>query len=185
MKVVGASEIGLASPEETGLTYRDNAELKARAAAASSPTASLVIADDAGFSIEQLAGIPGLSTARFAKMQGGYLEAATELIGRLPEGVRSCPCSAHYHCAVSFGQRTASGWVFLTSQSCISGSFSAKPRGSLGFGFDPWFTARDQNLSYGEMTAEQRDGVNHRAEACRNLAGLTRQAEGSGSELGA
>jgi|GEM_PF-568896 len=170
--LVGASELKLDQPQETETTYCANAELKARAAsrAVEHHGIQLIIADDAGFSLDRLNGAPGLVTARFARERGGFAEAAAGLIQMLSDRGASCPSPSEFHCAVSLGLHSPRGWSFHTTYAKTTGSFISEPRGNQGFGFDSWFVPSDARRTFGEMAPSERDSRNHRALAVRELA---------------
>ncbi|MEL6196110.1 MAG: non-canonical purine NTP pyrophosphatase [Myxococcota bacterium] len=169
--VVGASELFLPKPAETATSYRGNAKIKVRSAARhlGNRQATLVLADDTGLAIDAIGGAPGIHTARFAVKHGGFAGAALELNRRLQvAATKSTSCV--YHCALSLGILSDTGWTYVDIDAQLSGTFASYGRGDSGFGFDPWFIRVGEQETFGEMTAERRDANNHRAQAARALA---------------
>jgi len=169
--VVSAAELRIAAPEETGGTFVENATLKARAASALAlaSSCSLILADDAGLSVDDLNGAPGIRTARFATQQGGFLNAALALRRELDSVGAKVPAPCALCCALSLGRLLGRGWRFLTVEAELRGSFSVQPRGHFGFGFDAHVRPEGRSVTLGELSARKRDACNHRAHAIRVL----------------
>ena len=159
-EVASAGELGLPEPEETGTTFRDNAALKALAAARA--TGLPALADDSGLMVEALGGAPGVYTADWATQPGGGRDYAAAMAriarecGEAPDrrcGFVSTLCLAWPDGDVRFFEGRVDGhWVF-------------PPRGENGFGFDPMFEPEDQGRTFGQMTAAEKQALNHRARA--------------------
>lgn len=166
MALVSAKELGLPEPEETGTTFVANAALKALAAARA--TGLPALADDSGCEVAALGGAPGVYTADWATQPDGSRDygPAMARVAREAAGDpdRRCAFVATLvlawpdgHTEVAEG-RTEGVWV-------------CPPRGAHGFGFDPMFEPEGGGgRTFGEMTSEQKAGLNHRARAFAALA---------------
>jgi XTP/dITP diphosphohydrolase len=148
--------------EEPGATYDENSALKAQAVC--SATGLPALADDSGIEVPALGGWPGPASARWMG------EAATDvdrLHGLLAEVERRCPDDrrARYVCVVTLARP---GAVPVSARGETAGVLVA-PRGSGGFGYDPAFLSDDLGMTFGEATAEAKDGVSHRARALAAL----------------
>ncbi|MCJ8190255.1 RdgB/HAM1 family non-canonical purine NTP pyrophosphatase [Sphingomicrobium aestuariivivum] len=167
IEVVGAEEAGLPEPEETGVTFIDNAELKARQAADLSGLPAL--ADDSGLCVEALNGDPGVRSARWAEDEDGNrdfyramekVEAALQLLG---EDVSR---DAHFTCALSLAWPDGRTETF---EGKVHGQMVWPPRGENGFGYDPVFMATGEDITFGEMEPAKKHAMSHRADAFRQL----------------
>jgi non-canonical purine NTP pyrophosphatase (RdgB/HAM1 family) len=155
---------------ESGNTYLENALLKARTLARFSGKA--VIADDSGIEIDALGGAPGVRSARFAGP-----EATDEQNNRwMEELLREVPAeqrTARYRCVAVFV--TPQGKEIVAEGTC-EGRIALSPRGTGGFGYDPWFLPAGQDQTFGELPAELKHGISHRGEALRALASKLAEA---------
>ncbi len=157
LEVVSAGDLGLDEPEETGLTFRANAELKALAAARASGLPAL--ADDSGLCVDALDGAPGIYSARWAGPGKDFAVAmakVNEAMGQ--EG----PRTAHFVCALSVAW--PDGHV-ETVEGRVDGRLVWPPRGDNGFGYDPMFVMDGQDKTYGEVPHHVKEADNHRARA--------------------
>lgn len=160
-EVISAASLGLPEPEETGVTFAENAALKARAAALASNLPAL--ADDSGLVVPALGGAPGIQSARYAKEAGGFGPAMEKLWQSLPEGADR---SAHFVCVLA---------IAWPDQHCdlyegrVDGRLAWPVRGQNGFGFDPIFQPLGRELTFGEMEAEAKHAISHRAYAFAKL----------------
>lgn len=162
LEVVSAADIGLDEPEETGLTFRENAELKARAAAIASGLPAL--ADDSGLCVDALDGAPGIYSARWAGPNKDFAAAMAQVNDAMgQEG----PRSAHFVCALSVAW--PDGHV-ETVEGRVDGRLVWPPRGENGFGYDPMFVMAGESQTYGEVPRHVKEADNHRARAFRLLA---------------
>ncbi|HLN24239.1 MAG TPA: RdgB/HAM1 family non-canonical purine NTP pyrophosphatase [Patescibacteria group bacterium] len=160
-KVVSAGELGLDEPEETGVTFAENAELKARAAALASGLPAL--ADDSGLAVDALLGAPGIFSARWAGPSKDFGHAMHKLqseIGDNPDR------RAQFVCALSLAW--PDGHV-ETFEGIVHGTLVWPLRGAHGFGYDPMFLPKDRSETFGEMTPAAKHAISHRADAFRKL----------------
>jgi XTP/dITP diphosphohydrolase len=171
-ELVAQSSLGIDTPPETGVTFAENALLKARHAARLSGLPAL--ADDSGIEVDALGGRPGVYSARYAG------EGATDLanLQKMLEELRGVPTdrrSARYQCVIAF-VRSADDPAPLIAHGSWEGRVLASPRGSGGFGYDPIFQPTGLALSAAELSPEEKNAQSHRGEALRVLARLLRQA---------
>ncbi|WP_339830851.1 RdgB/HAM1 family non-canonical purine NTP pyrophosphatase [uncultured Parvibaculum sp.] len=163
VETVSAGELGLPEPEETGASFRENAELKALAAARAANLPAL--ADDSGLCVEALSGAPGIHSARWAgptkdfdfameKLRRGMVEAG-------PHDTR-----AHFICGLALAWPDGHVEYF---EGRVDGELVWPPRGEKGFGYDPIFVADGHDITFGEMEPEKKHAISHRAHAFRQL----------------
>lgn len=161
VEVVAAAQLGLVEPEETGITFRANAELKARAAARASGLPAL--ADDSGLVVPALGGAPGVQSARWAGANRDFRAAMerveSELAGK-PDR------RAYFVCALALAWPDGPCETF---EGRIDGTLVWPPKGSRGFGYDPIFRPDGFALTFGEMEPEQKHAISHRADAFRKF----------------
>jgi XTP/dITP diphosphohydrolase len=147
--------------EETGTTFRENAELKARAYAHASGMLSL--ADDSGLEIDALGGAPGVYSARFAGPDATYEERFDILLSQL----RDVPMeqrTARFRCVISLAE--PSGYL-QSVDGTIEGVIADAPRGKNGFGYDPIFLVPALGKTTAELTPEHKNQISHRGRAAR------------------
>ncbi|MDC3286960.1 RdgB/HAM1 family non-canonical purine NTP pyrophosphatase [Alphaproteobacteria bacterium] len=161
--VVGAHEIGLIEPEETGKTFTENAELKARIAAESSGMPAL--ADDSGMAISALGGAPGIYSARWAGPNKDF-GAAVKRVNNALLMTGSSDMSCSFICVLSLAWPDGHIESF---EGRVSGTAVFPPRGSHGFGYDPIFQPTGYDLTFGEMVPQDKHAMSHRAHAFSQL----------------
>jgi XTP/dITP diphosphohydrolase len=159
--VVAAGALGLPEPEETGLTFIANAELKARAAAEGSGKPAL--ADDSGLSVMGLGGAPGIYSARWAGPGKDFSVAMARVQAELAENPDR---SAAFHCALSLAWPDGQ---IVTFEGIIEGTLTFPARGPNGFGYDPIFIPEGYSQTFGEMDAAAKHAMSHRARAFEQL----------------
>jgi XTP/dITP diphosphohydrolase len=164
LDVVSAGDLGLDEPEETGLTFVANAELKALAAAIASGLPAL--ADDSGLCVDALSGAPGIYSARWAGPGKDFSVAMQRVQDALEaEG----PRSAHFVCALSIAWPDGHTETF---EGRVDGRLVWPPRGDNGFGYDPMFVMDGKSRTFGEISREEKEADNHRARAFAQLMPL-------------
>ena len=169
-ELVTQSSLGIDTPPETGITFAENALLKARHAARLSGLPA--IADDSGIEVDALGGRPGVYSARYAG------EGATDPsnLRKMLDELRSIPAdqrSARYQCVIAF-VRTAGDPSPLIAHGTWEGRILLEPRGTGGFGYDPIFQPAGLDSSAAELSAAEKNARSHRGEALRALAQLLR-----------
>ena len=169
------SDAGLGSPEETGVTFEENALIKARAAA---PHADAAIADDSGLVVDALDGRPGVWSSRFAGLDATNADNNAKLLAELSD-VPDAERSARFVSVVALV--TSDGQEF-TARGSVEGQIGWQERGSGGFGYDPLMTVSDADavefsgLTMAELSLEEKNQISHRARAYRALLAVLRQA---------
>jgi XTP/dITP diphosphohydrolase len=160
MEMVSAGELGLPEPDETGLTFIANAELKAVAAATASGLPAL--ADDSGLCVDALGGAPGIYSARWAGPGKDFGVAMARVHDEMGSGVDS----AHFICALCIAWPDGHTQGF---EGRIDGRLVWPPRGTNGFGYDPMFLMDGKAQTFGEMVRAEKEADNHRARAFAQL----------------
>ncbi|MGH8177148.1 MAG: RdgB/HAM1 family non-canonical purine NTP pyrophosphatase [Steroidobacter sp.] len=152
------------SAEETGLTFIENAILKARHA---SRAAGLpAIADDSGLEVDALHGAPGVYSARYAGEGASDADNLRKLVAKLRD-VPAAQRSARYQCALAYLRWDADPSPLIV-QASWEGSIVDTPRGSGGFGYDPVFEIEGGRTA-AELSAEEKNRLSHRGKALRLL----------------
>jgi XTP/dITP diphosphohydrolase len=180
VELASLADLRLPSPAETGVTFLENATLKACHAATLSGLAA--IADDSGLEVDALGGAPGIFSARYAAVgvAAAGADAANnakllqELDGK-PFGERS----ARYRCALVFipAPEAATAHVGGSAAPVIAegvweGFIVDTPRGSGGFGYDPYFFLPELNLTAAQLAPAEKNRLSHRGKAMRLLREL-------------
>lgn len=148
--------------EETGTTLSENALLKAKSAAEA--TGLPAIADDTGLMVDALEGAPGVRSARFAGENATYGENCSLLLSKL-KNVPETKRTAKFVCVAALVDANTS----VTSSGEVNGMILTEPRGGNGFGYDPIFLPDESELSFGEMTIEEKRLMSHRGKAFKNM----------------
>lgn len=162
-ELVTAGELGLGEPEETESTFVGNALLKARAAAQASGL--IALADDSGLSVTALDGAPGIYSARWGGPEKDFAGAMKKVEQRLEE-VGAEDFSAWFTCALAVAWPDGPAVVV---EGRVDGTLVFPGRGDRGHGYDPIFRALGQEITFGEMDADKKDQISHRARAFAKL----------------
>ena len=165
---VGASELGLPEPDETGVTFADNADLKARAAADLSGLPAL--ADDSGLCVDALGGMPGIFSARWAEEREGgrnFSLAMERVWNALEDCGPKASRDAHFACALSIAWPNDGQAESFEGR--VDGQLVWPPRGDRGFGYDPMFVPAGYEQTFGEMEPAEKHAMSHRARAFAKL----------------
>lgn len=161
--VVNAGALGLTEPEETGKTFIENAELKARAAATASGMVAL--SDDSGLCVRALDNAPGIYSARWAGPDKDFCLAILRVQKEL-ENSGSPDRRACFVCALSLCWPDGHCESF---QGEVHGQLVFPPRGRNGFGYDPIFLADGYDITFGEMDPDAKHAISHRAHAFKQM----------------
>lgn len=159
------SEFGVEDAEETGLTFVENAILKARHAARA--TGLPALGDDSGLCVDALDGAPGLYSARYAGTHGDAGANIVKLLGALrdvPEDRRA----ARFVCVLAL-LRHADDPQPLIAEGVWEGRILPAPRGDGGFGYDPVFFDPERNMGAAELDAALKNRISHRGRALARL----------------
>jgi XTP/dITP diphosphohydrolase len=173
LHVVPQSDYGVAEAEETGLTFIENAILKARNAAAH--TGLPALADDSGLEVDALNGAPGIYSARYAGAGAGdraNLEKLLEALREIPEVERT----ARFQCLMVY-MRHSEDPVPLICQGTWEGRILSEPCGEGGFGYDPVFFVPTHKCSSAELEPQVKNALSHRGQALRQLLAALKQHE--------
>jgi XTP/dITP diphosphohydrolase len=162
---VGLGELNLSSPQETGATFLANALLKARHAANLSGFAA--VADDSGLEVDALAGAPGIYSARYAGSDADDAANNAKLMRSLA-GVAPERRRARFRCALVF-MESALDSAPLVAEADWEGFILEAPRGSGGFGYDPYFWLPERGMTAAEMLPAEKNRCSHRGKALRAL----------------
>lgn len=163
--IMAQSELGVIAPEETGLTFVENALLKARHAA--SMTGSPALADDSGLVVPALAGAPGIYSARYAGVNATDAQNIAQLLTAL-EAVDGGERQASFHCVLVYLRHPADPTPIIC-QGSWSGEILHEGIGQSGFGYDPIFWLPELAKSAAELTAEEKMAISHRGIALQQL----------------
>jgi len=174
IETISAGELKLAEPLETGTTFRDNARIKALAAACASGMPAF--ADDSGLSVKALDGAPGIHSARWAGTQKDFDSAMRKVEQKLRERGACMPSQRR----AQFVSALCLGWPdghVEQFEAEVAGTLVWPPRGKNGFGYDPMFLPDGHVRTFGEMSSAEKhalppqgSGLSHRARAFRKLA---------------
>jgi XTP/dITP diphosphohydrolase len=148
---------------ETGLTFADNALLKARAIAAC--TGRPAVSDDSGLAVDALHGMPGVLSARWAGRHGDDTANLELLLGQLADVDER---GAAFVCVAALALPDGGGeW---TATGVLAGSLARAPRGGNGFGYDPIFVPEGLSVTTAELAPSEKDAISHRGRAFRAIA---------------
>ena len=167
VELLSQDEFGVDAAEETGLSFVENAIIKARHACRETGLAA--IADDSGLEVDALDGAPGIYSARYADCVGPGADEENNLkllseLEQAPEAERS----ARFQCAIVL-MRHAADPMPLVCQGTWEGSILFQPRGENGFGYDPLFFVPGENCTSAELPAARKNLLSHRARAIGKL----------------
>jgi XTP/dITP diphosphohydrolase len=174
VEAVSAGELGLDEPEETGSSFRANAQIKAVAAARAARLPAF--ADDSGLAVDALDGAPGIYSARWAGEKKDFMAAMTRIERLLQERGAAAPAQRKAH----FVSALCVAWPddhLEEVEARADGTLVWPPRGTAGFGYDPMFLPDGHSRTFGEMTSVEKHGLpplglglSHRARAFVKLA---------------
>ncbi len=152
--------------EETGVTFQENALLKAETIAEQFET--LVLADDSGLKVKALHGQPGVYSARYAGEEKNDAKNNAKLLNELAD-VKDEDRTAVFHCSLALAMP---GKNSLVVDGEVAGKIIGVPRGENGFGYDPLFYLEDKKKTMAELTEEEKNKISHRAVALENLGSV-------------
>jgi XTP/dITP diphosphohydrolase len=161
-------EFGVEDAIEDGLSFIENAIIKARHA--SKATGLPALSDDSGLEVDALQGAPGIYSARYASMNGGEKSDVANL-EKVLEEIKDQPADkriARFHCVLAF-VRHATDPTPIIIQGVWEGSLLNTPQGENGFGYDPIFWVEEHQCSSAELTKDQKNALSHRGKAVREF----------------
>lgn len=176
MKVISRSEAGIPDfeIEETGFTFEENSEIKARAILEYSgkPT----IADDSGIEVDALKGAPGVYSARFAGVEGPEVDQENNkkllsLLADIPQKERGARFVSVVTMLFPDGKK-------IVARGECPGYITYQEKGTGGFGYDPLFVPEGFEKTYAELTAEEKNSISHRAKALSILKDQLQELKG-------
>ena len=165
---VSADQLGLPEPEEIGVTFADNADLKAREAADLSGLPAL--ADDSGLCVDALHGRPGIFSARWAEDEDGrrdWMRAMDKVWREVEAAEPDAAPAAHFACSLAIAW--PNDGQTETFDGRVDGTLVWPPRGERGFGYDPMFLPVGYDQTFGELDPALKHSISHRADAFRKL----------------
>ena len=168
VELVAQSQLGVEEVEETGLSFVENAILKARHAARASGLPAL--ADDSGLCVDALRGAPGLYSARYAGVHGDHAANIDKLLREL-EQVGDAERGARFVCVLAL-VRHADDPLPLLAQGVWEGRILRARAGSGGFGYDPVFFSPAHGCSAAELAPDVKNRDSHRGHALAQLHAL-------------
>ncbi|MBE5214436.1 XTP/dITP diphosphatase [Pectobacterium sp. A535-S3-A17] len=172
LDIVAQTELGVDSAEETGLTFIENAILKARHAA--QITGLPAIADDSGLAVDALGGAPGIYSARYAGMDASDQQNLDKLLLTLKD-VPDEQRRASFHCVLVY-LRHAEDPTPIVCHGSWQGMLTHEAAGSGGFGYDPIFFVPELGKTAAELTREEKNAQSHRGQALHLLLDALRNA---------
>jgi XTP/dITP diphosphohydrolase len=165
IEVVPQSEFNVPEVEETGLSFVENAILKARNAA--EHTGLPAIADDSGIEVDYLLGAPGIYSARYAGKQASDQDNLNALLTAL-QGVPDKERAARYQCVLVMMRHSKDPTPLIVQESW-EGAILTEATGDGGFGYDPIFWSPEHKCSAAELSKQQKHAISHRGKAMRAL----------------
>jgi len=163
--VVPQSTFQIVEAEETGLTFVENAIIKARHAC--QLTGLPAIADDSGIEVDALHGAPGIYSARYSGADATDQKNCQTLLDNLQKTAQD-KRTARYQCVIVY-MRHANDPTPLICQASWEGAILTAPQGDGGFGYDPLFWVEQYQCSAAELSAEQKHALSHRGKAIRQF----------------
>jgi XTP/dITP diphosphohydrolase len=163
--LVSSADLQVPDVVETGLTFVDNAVLKATAVAAA--TGLPAIADDSGLCVDALGGMPGVLSARWSGRHGddeANLALVLDQLADVPDDRRT----AAFVCAAALAR--PGDPAVIVEEGVVRGRLVREPRGANGFGYDPIFVPDGQTRTTAELPSAEKDAISHRGRAFRALA---------------
>jgi XTP/dITP diphosphohydrolase len=163
IEAIPAFQFNLSEPEETGKNFEENSLLKAKFYG--TKTGLIALADDSGLCVGAMNGGPGIHSARFAideKGEKNFPQAFKKISEKIGKNTK-----AHFICNLSlFDPKTN---FSISFEGRVDGNLTFPPLGNKGFGYDPIFIKDGMDKTFGEISAEEKDQISHRAEAFRKF----------------
>ena len=163
--VVTQSQFNTPDAIESGLTFVENAIIKARNASAHCRLPAL--ADDSGLEVDALNGAPGIFSARYAGEHGNHADNNARLLAEL-EGLEFDRRGARFRCVMTF-VRHAQDPSPIIAEGCWEGRILESADGENGFGYDPLFFAPERGCSAAALSAQEKNELSHRGKALRSM----------------
>lgn len=177
-EVLPQTELGVTDADETGLTFIENAIIKARHAALA--TGLPAIADDSGLAVDALQGAPGIYSARYAgegATDSDNINKLLDALSAVPEHLRG----AQFHCVLVY-LRHAEDPTPLVCHGVWPGVITTTPAGNGGFGYDPVFFVPSESCTSAELSRDRKAQLSHRGRALAQLIALLNQQSHSANQ---
>lgn len=165
MNVLPQSQFNVPEADETGLTFVENAIIKARNAA--HHTGKAALADDSGLEVDGLNGAPGIYSARYAGPNATDALNVEKLLHAISD-LEGHQRSARFQCVMVY-LRHENDPTPLICQGTWEGLITAAPEGSNGFGYDPVFWVPDHHCTAAQLSSEVKNSISHRGQALKKL----------------
>ncbi len=165
--IVSLKDAGITSePEETGVTFEENAVIKAKYAADMLKCEDAIfMADDSGLEVDALGGEPGVYSARYMGEETPYSIKNKNIIDRL-NGIENDKRTARFVCAIA---AVLPDGRTIATRGTIEGKIGYEQRGENGFGYDPIFYLPDMSLSTAELSPDEKNKISHRGKALQAM----------------
>ncbi len=174
LELLSLAEVALPPPDETGVTFHENAAAKATECAAQSGLWTL--ADDSGLCVDALGGAPGVYSARYAPSDEERRAKLLQALAAVPEAHRG----AHFFCAVALS--APDGARVYRAEGRVDGRIAQQARGSNGFGYDPLFLpAETPGRTLAELPPGEKNKLSHRGRALERLRPLLQRLAAEGA----
>ena len=173
LDIATSADLGVPDPVEDGVSFAENALIKARAVAAA--TGLPAVADDSGLAVDVLGGAPGIFSARWSGRHGDDAANLALLLAQLSD-VAPQHRQARFVCAAALV--TPSG-LEVVEQGTLEGSLALSPRGTNGFGYDPVLVPDGERRTCAELAPEEKNAISHRGKAFRALVPAVVRALGA------
>lgn len=148
-------------PEETGITFAENARLKADYYCKA--TGLITLADDSGLVVDALGGRPGVHSARYAPSDSERIEKILKEL----EGIEPEERTARFVCALCVA--IPGGAIYIEEEGTMEGAIGEEPTGTNGFGYDPIFLVAGRGITLAELDPELKNSISHRGTAMKKL----------------
>ncbi|GAA2524400.1 RdgB/HAM1 family non-canonical purine NTP pyrophosphatase [Rarobacter incanus] len=163
-QIIGSGQLGVLEPVEDGVTFAENALIKARALAAA--TGRAAIADDSGLAVDVLGGAPGIFSARWCGHHGDDAANLALLLAQLAD-IPAPHRGAAFVCAAAL---VLPDGTEIVEHGRLEGTLLMQPTGAGGFGYDPILVPAGMDRSCAQLTADEKNAISHRGKAFRALA---------------
>ena len=164
IELIGLNDFeNVSEVEETGITFIDNAKLKAIGYA--QQTGIFAIADDSGLEVDALDGRPGVLSARYGG-DIGFDKKMQLLLGEMDHSANDS-CASRFVCAIAIA--SPDGNILHTAEGICPGNIASAPRGNGGFGYDPLFVPEGFEETFGELSTAVKQKISHRARAFEQI----------------
>lgn len=173
LDIATSADLGVPDPVEDGVSFAENALIKARAVAAA--TGLPAVADDSGLAVDVLGGAPGIFSARWSGRHGDDAANLALLLAQLSD-VAPQHRQARFVCAAAL---VTPGGLEVVEQGTLEGSLALSPRGTNGFGYDPVLVPDGERRTCAELAPEEKNAISHRGKAFRALVPAVVRALGA------